>query len=232
MNAVNTGDTAWLLVSAALVLLMTPGARALLRRHGPEEERALHDHALAERDPARDASCGCSSAIRSRSAPAITGSSARSRSSGCAGSRPRRTGTVPSLAFVAFQMMFAIITPALISGAFAERMKFSAYVVVRPRVVHVRLRPGRALGVGRGGLALQAGRARLRGRHGRAPHGRRVGARLRAGARQAPRVSAGAAAPAQPHDDADRRGPPLVRLVRLQRRQRARRAAGSRRSRS
>jgi len=33
-----------------------------------------------------------------------------------------------SLAFVAFQMMFAVITPALISGAFAERMKFSAYV--------------------------------------------------------------------------------------------------------
>jgi Amt family ammonium transporter len=37
-------------------------------------------------------------------------------------------GTVPALAFVAFQMMFAVITPALISGAFAERMKFSAYV--------------------------------------------------------------------------------------------------------
>jgi Amt family ammonium transporter len=38
-------------------------------------------------------------------------------------------GTVPALAFAAFQMMFAVITPALISGAFAERMKFSAYVL-------------------------------------------------------------------------------------------------------
>jgi Amt family ammonium transporter len=38
-------------------------------------------------------------------------------------------GTVPTLAFCAFQMMFAVITPALISGAFAERMKFSAYIV-------------------------------------------------------------------------------------------------------
>jgi Amt family ammonium transporter len=38
-------------------------------------------------------------------------------------------GTVPSFAFCAFQMMFAVITPALISGAFAERMKFSAYVI-------------------------------------------------------------------------------------------------------
>jgi Amt family ammonium transporter len=37
-------------------------------------------------------------------------------------------GTVPSLAFVGFQAMFAAITPALISGGFAERMKFSAYL--------------------------------------------------------------------------------------------------------
>src|SRR5258706_10694925 len=34
---------------------------------------------------------------------------------------------IPHLLFMAFQMMFAIITPALISGAIAERMKFSAY---------------------------------------------------------------------------------------------------------
>jgi len=37
--------------------------------------------------------------------------------------------TIPDLQFVAFQMMFAIITPALITGAFAERMKFSAYIL-------------------------------------------------------------------------------------------------------
>jgi Amt family ammonium transporter len=37
--------------------------------------------------------------------------------------------TVPHLAFMAYQMMFAVITPALISGAFAERMKFSAYLL-------------------------------------------------------------------------------------------------------
>jgi Amt family ammonium transporter len=39
------------------------------------------------------------------------------------------TGTVPTLAFVAFQLMFAIITPALISGAIADRAKFSAWVL-------------------------------------------------------------------------------------------------------
>jgi Amt family ammonium transporter len=37
--------------------------------------------------------------------------------------------TIPHLAFMAFQMMFAIITPALISGAFAERKRFKAFVL-------------------------------------------------------------------------------------------------------
>jgi Amt family ammonium transporter len=48
---------------------------------------------------------------------------------GLAGLAGQAKGTVPTLAFVAFQMMFAAITPALISGAFAERMRFSAYVL-------------------------------------------------------------------------------------------------------
>ncbi|MBK6693838.1 MAG: ammonium transporter [Myxococcales bacterium] len=42
---------------------------------------------------------------------------------------PELRGSVPSLAFVAFQMMFAAITPALISGAFAERFRFATYLV-------------------------------------------------------------------------------------------------------
>lgn len=37
--------------------------------------------------------------------------------------------TIPHLLYMTFQMMFAVITPALISGAFAERMKFSAYII-------------------------------------------------------------------------------------------------------
>jgi Amt family ammonium transporter len=37
--------------------------------------------------------------------------------------------TIPGSAFAAFQMMFAVITPALIAGAFAERMRFGAYVM-------------------------------------------------------------------------------------------------------
>jgi Amt family ammonium transporter len=44
------------------------------------------------------------------------------------GLEPNEGSTLPALLFMAFQMMFAIITPALISGAFAERLKFSAFV--------------------------------------------------------------------------------------------------------
>ena len=47
-----------------------------------------------------------------------------------------------------YQFMFAVITPALISGAFAERMKFSAYLVVHAALGDVRLRPRGALGLG------------------------------------------------------------------------------------
>ncbi len=45
------------------------------------------------------------------------------------GLEPQEGSTIPHILFMAFQMMFAIITPALISGAIAERMKFSAYIV-------------------------------------------------------------------------------------------------------
>ncbi|MBN1131303.1 MAG: ammonium transporter, partial [Chitinispirillaceae bacterium] len=42
---------------------------------------------------------------------------------------PDYSGTIPHLLFAIFQMMFAVITPALITGAFAERMKFSAFAL-------------------------------------------------------------------------------------------------------
>ena len=78
-----------------------------------------------------------------------------------------------------FQMTFAIITPALIAGAFAERMKFSAMLWFIGPVVDLRLRADRALGVGLGRLPVrrQLRRhdqgARLRRRHRRAYQRRR-----------------------------------------------------------
>ena len=70
---------------------------------------------------------------------------------------PRR---FPKSVFMTFQMTFAIITPALICGAFADRMKFSAHAVVHGSVAARRLRADRALGVGRR-LPRRRGRARL-----------------------------------------------------------------------
>ena len=99
--------------------------------------------------------------------------------------------------------MFAVITPALIPGAFAERMKFSAYLAftllwatfVYDPVAHW---------VWGGGLDQEPRRARFRGRPGRAHHlgDRRAPLRPRDG--QAPRDRQRGHAPAQPDHDGDR----------------------------
>ncbi len=77
--------------------------------------------------------------------------------------------TIPFLLFAAFQLMFAAITPALITGAFAERKRFSAFVLFTILWSILVYSPDRALGLVGGRLALQARRPRLRGRH-RRPH--------------------------------------------------------------
>ncbi len=81
-------------------------------------------------------------------------------------------------------MTFAIITPALITGATADRLKFSAYAVFIAIWLVLVYAPGRALGVRRR-LARRHGRARLRRWRGRAHQRRRRGARARARDRQA-----------------------------------------------
>ena len=134
------------------------------------------------------------------------------------------SGTIPEPLFFAFQMTFAIITPALIVGAFAERMKFSAMLwfmvgwltLVYLPVCHMTWG-------GPGGVLLRSGRARLRGRHRRAHHGGRRRARGRAGARRAARLADAADAASQPHAHGRGDRHALGGLVRLQRRQRARR---------
>ncbi len=56
-------------------------------------------------------------------------------------------GTIPQTVFVAFQLMFAIITVALISGAVADRLKFGGWLLFVALWVDVRVLPGGALGV-------------------------------------------------------------------------------------
>ncbi|GAB4458941.1 MAG: ammonium transporter [Armatimonadaceae bacterium] len=127
----DTGDTAWLLASTALVLLMTPGL-ALFYGGMVRGKNVLN--MLMQSFVAMGVVSilwvlvGYSLAF-AKGTPFI-GSFEWVGLNGV-GQEPDDfyATTAPHLLFMIFQMMFAIITPALISGAIAERMKFSAYVV-------------------------------------------------------------------------------------------------------
>jgi Amt family ammonium transporter len=127
MDRIDTGDTAWLLVSSALVLLMTPALAlfyAGMVRRKNVLSTIMHSLAAIPILSVKWALFGYSLAFGATHGGLIGGL----EFCGLGGLAGQAHGTVPALAFVAFQMMFAVITPALISGAFAERMKFSAYV--------------------------------------------------------------------------------------------------------
>ena len=128
---VDTGDTAWVLIAAALVMFMTPGLAffygGLVRSKNVlgtvmQSLIALGIGTLAW------VLVGYTLAFGPDIGGVIGGLSfAGLRGVGAAPSA--FAPTVPASAFMIFQMMFAIITPALITGAFAERMKFSGYCV-------------------------------------------------------------------------------------------------------
>ncbi|MGO8998852.1 MAG: ammonium transporter [Polyangiaceae bacterium] len=127
MDRIDTGDTAWLLVCSALVLLMTPALAlfyAGMVRRKNVLSTIMHSLAAIPILSVKWALFGYSLAFGATHGGLIGGL----EFAGLNGLAGQAHGTVPALAFVAFQMMFAVITPALISGAFAERMKFSAYV--------------------------------------------------------------------------------------------------------
>lgn len=125
-DAMDSGDTAWLLVSSAFVLFMTPGLAlfygGMVRRRNVLSTFMFVHFALAIVS-VQWVLFGYSLAF-GRSHGGLIGGLDHLLLSGVDGAR----GTIPAMAFMAFQMKFAIITPALIAGAFVERMKFSAYV--------------------------------------------------------------------------------------------------------
>ena len=116
-----------------------------------------------------------------------------------------------------FQMTFAIITPALICGAFADRMKFSALVIFMVLWLIIVYAPI-AHWVWGGGFLGRSRRARLRRRHGRAYQRRCRRPRLRALSRQASWLRLREHVAVQPGLCRDRRLAAVGRLVRLQRR--------------
>jgi ammonium transporter, Amt family len=152
MGQPNAGDTAWMLASSALVLLMTPGlaffyggmvrARSVLNMIMMSISSmgvvtvlwVLYGYSMAfGNDKANLAGdplqfFGLKHLIGGNAVPADPTASPPTSATDIAlvGSPP---DALPATVFVAFQLMFAIITVALISGAVADRLKFSAWLV-------------------------------------------------------------------------------------------------------
>ncbi|MGD0589268.1 MAG: ammonium transporter [Bacteroidota bacterium] len=129
---IDTGDTTWMLVSTALVMLMTPGL-ALFYGGMVRQKNVLgtimQSFVALGLVTVQWILIGYSLAF----GPDIHGVIGSLQWAGLHGvgldPNPDYAATIPHQAFMMFQMMFAIITPALISGAFAERFKFSTYLV-------------------------------------------------------------------------------------------------------
>ena len=209
-----------MLAATALVLLMTPGARALLRGPRAREEHPQHVHDVRRRARGRHGHVGGSSATRSPSTATATSSAASDYAFlNDVTFEPRDGTTIPHLLFMAFQATFCIITVALVSGAVVERMRFGPFLLFAALWSVLVYAVHGALGLRRR-LADRGRDARLRGRRPGRDGVRLLRARRRAGRRGAQGLRApGAAAPQRGLRPARRR-PALVRLVRLQRRQR------------
>lgn len=128
---IDSGDTAWILVATALVLFMTIPALALfyggLVRTKNVLSVLMHCFVMAALVSVVWVAVGYSLALGTAGNPFI-GSVGKVFLSGVAQGaiRAGSTDTIPEHLYCAFQMTFAIITPALVIGAFVERMKFAA----------------------------------------------------------------------------------------------------------
>jgi ammonium transporter, Amt family len=128
--AVNAGDTAWILASAALVMLMTAPGLALFYGGLVSQRNMLstlmHSFFLLCLISVQWVAFGYSLAF---GAGDLVGGLGHLFFAGVGQGGAPLAPTVPYLAFAIYQGMFAVITPALITGAFAERMKFSVFAV-------------------------------------------------------------------------------------------------------
>jgi Amt family ammonium transporter len=130
---IDKGDTAWMLTSSALVLLMTAPGLALFYGGMVRQKNALatlmQSFIIMAVISVQWVLWGYSLAFGPDKGGIIGGLDYVGLRG--VGTEPFETysKTIPHQAFVIFQMMFAIITPALITGAFAERKKFSAFLL-------------------------------------------------------------------------------------------------------
>ncbi len=128
----DTGDTAFVLVSSALVMFMTPGLALFyggMVRAKNVLSTVMHSMFALGLVSVLWVVVGYTLAFGPDKGGLIGGFDFLGFAG--VGQEPNAdlAATIPHVLFALFQMMFAIITPALITGAFAERMKFSGYVL-------------------------------------------------------------------------------------------------------
>jgi ammonium transporter, Amt family len=128
----DTGDTAWMLTSSALVLMMTIPGLALfyggLVRPKNVLSTLMHSFFCAALISVTWVLFGYSLAF-GPDVGGIVGGTAFFGLSGILGTASSLAPTIPQMLFVVYQATFAIITPALISGTFAERMRFPSFAL-------------------------------------------------------------------------------------------------------
>lgn len=131
-SGISSSDTAWLLASSALVLFMTPGLALFyggLVRSKNVLSTMMHSFAAMGVVSLVWFCWGYSIAFGEDIGGVLGNVTSHLFYRGVGWDEPQEGLAIPQLLFATYQGMFAIITPALISGAFAERMKFKAYVV-------------------------------------------------------------------------------------------------------
>ena len=221
-GAASSGDVAWMLTATALVLLMTPGLSFFyggMVRFKNVVSTMLQSFVAMGVISLLWVVVGFSLAFGDSLGGLVGNPRTFFMFDGVGGAtHPDLSPTIPLLLFALFQLKFAIITPALITGAFAERVRFSSYLLFMVLFSLFIYAPLAHMDVAPGGLPAAVGRARLRRRNGRAHVGGLRGAGGRAGARASPEPHRQRGARAGQHAvRAAGHRHAVVRLVRLQR---------------
>lgn len=133
-TVIDSGDTAWVLTSAALVLLMTVPGLALFYGGMTRTKNTLNMMMMSFSALAGVGVLWVLFGYSMSFGNSVGGLGLVGNPFEAAGlrglmSQSAVSGTIPTLAFVVFQAAFAVIAPALISGALADRMKFSSWLV-------------------------------------------------------------------------------------------------------
>ncbi len=127
-GSIDTGDTAWMMVACAMVMIMTPGLALFyggMVRSKNVLSSLMHSFFAMGLMSIQWVVLGYSLAFGEDIGGVVGGLNHLFLN----GVGTEASGSIPHVVFMLFQGMFAIITPALISGAIAERMKFSTYCV-------------------------------------------------------------------------------------------------------